>query len=562
MTYDANPSYPVVGGDVETGYEPLAAELVRKRPTVLAVDGPAAIRWERFIDAIVEELSAAGPTCETLDVRGSFAPWAEIERRTASATLPGDPVFGRVFEGSLASLFDGLPYPGASSSDIVLVYGPGSSLVPHRLLWYADLPKRLALAAVKDGTAGNVGGRAGSRGSEQRLMFVDWPLIDRHKQALSASLDRYVDLTDPGVPRSLEGEALRHSLRALAAGPFRTRPTFLAGAWGGRWLQRTLGAGPDAPNLGWSYELITLEGGLLLGAADRQLEVGFELLMAQEGEAVLGEDVAERFGLSFPIRFDYLDTVDGGHLSIQCHPSEEYMRDTFGLPYTQHESYYVMETTPGAEIFLGLRDSVDLDAFRVEVDRAEQSGRAFDPRRYLQARPAEQHRLYLIPAGTPHASGAGNLVLEISATPYLYTLRFYDWLRRDLDGNMRPVHVEHAFANLDPRRAGEAVRRELIQIPTTRRRGPGAAEFVLGRLPELFFAVHRLDFEDEIGDDTRGRFLVLNLVAGDQVEIETSGGRSHCLSYAETIVIPASVGPYRLRRIRGGACKVVKAFVV
>src|SRR5262245_66283565 len=100
----------------------------------------------------------------------------------------------------------------------------------------------------------------------------------------------------------------------------------------------------------------------------------------------------------------------------------------------------------------------------------------------------------LVPARTPHASGAGNVVLEISATPYLYTLRFYDWLRRDLEGTLRPVHLHHAFANLDPSRRGEAVRRDLVQEPTVVRSGTGWAELDLDALPELFYAVRRLDF--------------------------------------------------------------------
>jgi mannose-6-phosphate isomerase class I len=561
VTYDPNPTYALAEGAVDVGYGPLADLLTRARPVVLALDGPAALRWETVVDALADELGRRRVSYETFDVRGLFAPWHEIERRTASSTIAGDPVFGRIFEGSLASLLDGVPPPAPGRGvDVTLRFGPGSALVEHDLLWYADLPKRLSLLAVQERTAANVGQPVGAPGSEQRLLFVDWPLLDRHKQALLGRLDRYVDLTEADAPRSLDGAALRRSLRTLAERPFRVRPSFLPGPWGGQWLRRELGIATEAPNLAWSYELITPEGGVLLGGEER-LEVAFELLMAASGERILGAELAARFGDSFPLRFDYLDTLEGGHLSIQCHPTEEYMRETFGLPYTQHESYYVLRTSPGAKIFLGLREDVDLEAFRVEAERAERPGVPFEAERYLAAHAAEQHRLYLIPGGTPHASGAGNVVLEISATPYLYTLRFYDWLRRDLDGSLRPVHLRHAFANLDPGRREDAVRRSLIQEPRVVRAGAGWREVVIGALPELFFAVHRHEFEDEIADDTAGRFHVLNLVEGEEVRVEIGNGDSHGLSYAETIVIPAAVGAYRLQRKRGGPCKLVKAFV-
>ena len=119
----------------------------------------------------------------------------------------------------------------------------------------------------------------------------------------------------------------------------------------------------------------------------------------------------------------------------------------------------------------------------------------------------------------------------------------------------------HAFANLDTARSGDSVRRELIPEPTPVREGAGWSELELGRHPDLFFVVHRLDFDDSVEDDTAGRFHVLNLVGGDEIEIESGSGVVHGLSYAETIVVPAAVGRYRLRRLRGGACKVVKAFV-
>ena len=44
----------------------------------------------------------------------------------------------------------------------------------------------------------------------------------------------------------------------------------------------------------------------------------FQLLVALHPQPVLGDEVTATFGTSFPIRFDYLDTVGGGHLSIHC----------------------------------------------------------------------------------------------------------------------------------------------------------------------------------------------------------------------------------------------------
>ena len=188
---------------------------------------------------------------------------------------------------------------------------------------------------------------------------------------------------------------------------------------------------------------------------------------------------------------------------MQCHPALAYARDTFGLDYTQDETYYVMEPRPGAWVFLGLQEGADLDAVQGRSGAQRSPGTRSTPSGSSGRHQAEQHRLYLIPAGTVHASGAGNVVLEISATPYLYTLRFYDWLRRDLDGHLRPVHVRPRLR--EPRPAAK------------RRRGRGAdarshascarerlGELELGRHPELFFAVHRLDFADEAEDDARG----------------------------------------------------------
>ena len=81
----------------------------------------------------------------------------------------------------------------------------------------------------------------------------------------------------------------------------------------------------------------------------------FQLLVGLHPDLVLGPSVHQRFGTSFPVRFDYLDTFRGGSLSVHCHPREHDMRTVFGWPYTQHETYYMMASEPDNVVYLGLR---------------------------------------------------------------------------------------------------------------------------------------------------------------------------------------------------------------
>lgn len=569
MPYELEPRYPIVGGTLEVGYGPLAAEAAGVVPGVLAIDGPAAVDWTSFIRSLVAAIGHHNIPVQQIDVRARLRDWSEIQRRTETATLRDDPVFARAPSGTLVDLF--AAPPAARQRDAVtdprameqlrIVFGPGAALAAHDALWYVDLPKRVGLRAMEAGHAANLGQPPGESGTARRLMFVDWPLEDRHRRTLVTRLARYVDLREVVRPRSLRGDALRRSLAALVGAPFRTRPAFLAQPWGGRWARDVLGARDSEPNAGLGYELIAPESGVLFGDDGERIEVALDVVLAEHADEVLGAEIARRFAGAFPIRFDYLDTVGGGDLSVHCHPRDAYMREVFGLPYAQDESYYVMVTRPGARIHIGLRDDADLAAFRAAAEHSQTDAVPFAIERFVNSLPAEQHQLYLIPAGTPHGSGEGNVVLEISATPYAYSLRLYDWMRAGLDGTPRAVQLDHAFANLDPRRRGKNVASELVSKATPVRKGAGYTEHAIGRHRELFFAVNRLEIDDVAPDDTAGRFHVLNLVDGEEVLIRTESRREHRLSYAETIVVPAGIGAYSIARTGSSPAKVVKAFV-
>jgi len=558
--YEADPCHAVTGA-VGVGYRSAVAALAAG--TVLAVDGPFA-DWDLIATEICDALAAREVAVKQVDMREHFAAWPDILALTASSELEHDPDFAPLSRAGLADFLTMAPAVAAPDA-VTVVFGPGAALVEHDQLWYADLPKRYAEAEITAGTGRNLGQPAGTGpGTTRRLFYIDWPVLDRHRDALAAEVDLWLDTQDSREPAWLTGSALRDTLAGLAVRPFRTRPTFNTTSWGGHWAQERLGLNPGAPNTALGYELIAPESGILVGDPDgARVEVPLQLLVALHPEEILGTEVHATFGTSFPIRFDYLDTAGGGNLSVHCHPQPDYMQRVFGWPYTQHETYYMMVGGPDRRVFLGLRQDADLEAFRHDADRAVGDGVPFHIERYVQTFPAAQHQLFLIPAGTPHGSGEGNVVLEISATPYLYSLRFYDWLRKDGEGRQRPVHVGHAFENLNPGRSGDAVARDLVQQPRTVRCGEGWREDIIGQLPEMFFEIRRFEVAAEaaVHDTTDQRFHVLNVVAGEGLVLETDTGHRYQLAYAETLTVPASVGAYQVRPLGTEPVRYVKAFV-
>jgi mannose-6-phosphate isomerase class I len=85
----------------------------------------------------------------------------------------------------------------------------------------------------------------------------------------------------------------------------------------------------------------------------------------------------------------------------------------------------------------------------MDLRRAQRdSNKPFRAEKYVNKWPAKKHDHFLIPAGTVHCSGANSMVLEISATPYIFTFKMWDWGRLGLDGVPRPIHLEHALSNV------------------------------------------------------------------------------------------------------------------
>ena len=180
---------------------------------------------------------------------------------------------------------------------------------------------------------------------------------------------------------------------------------------------------------------------------------------------------------------------------------------------------------------------------------------------HVQVHDARKHDLFLIPNQTIHSAGKNNLVLEISATPYIFTFKMYDWLRLDLEGNPRPINIEHAFNNLDFSRKGVNVKRELISQPQVI---VAAENYKIVHLPthhEHFYDVHRIEFNGSITMDTADKCFVMMLVEGQSISVTVNGRKPVRFNYAETFIIPAAAGKFTITNETTDEIKIIKAFI-
>jgi mannose-6-phosphate isomerase class I len=566
--YDLFPTYPIAPGRIQTGYMALAEviiEAVRQGKRRIAIDGFGGVLWSELIAGLNPVLKQH--PLEWVNLGDSMLPYPAIQQLITPFLGGDDPLFGKLCDLMLADFFAGdalRTCAESSGAEVTVFYSTGAALVEGiDFLIYVDVPKDEIQRRMRAKTITNLGARqpADSASMYKRFYFVDWQVLNRHKAEILPNIDVFVDGQNPSEPAVTSGTHLREALHEMAHSYFRVRPWMAPGPWGGQWMKAHFPDLPqDVPNYAWSFELITPENGLVLESGRARLECSFDMLMFRHYREVLGS-AAEQFGYYFPIRFDYLDTFDGGNLSIQCHPRPEYIRQHFGEPFTQDETYYITTCEPGAQVYIGFRDGVNPEEFRSELERSYREGVTFDIERFVNRVEAHPHDIFLIPNGTVHGSGVNNLVLEISATPYIFTFKVYDWMRRDLEGNMRTLNIDRAFENFYFDRQENYVREHLVPKAYVLREGDGWREVFVGTHEALFYAVHRYEFEREISASTDGRCHILNLVEGDAVLLETANGCRAAFNFGETFVVPAAAGSYRLSPAGNQHCKVVCAFV-
>jgi mannose-6-phosphate isomerase class I len=571
-TYDKFPSTVVEDGKLVKGWKDIISELSgNSKSRKIAVECYTGVYYSNLL-AKIRDI----PHTLLVDTSELFKTETDIRQMTAPF-LKDDVLFGFFSNLSLVDYFDEEKLRAVQqrierlgNEERVIIFGSGSSIVIEPdLLVYADMPRWEIQQRMR---RQEVNGLGVHNQNEQfslqykRGLFNDWRVLDKQKKMLFHKVDYWMDTVNV-EPKMIDRVTFMRGMEKTSKKPFCVVPFFDPAPWGGQWMKEVCDLDRSVDNFGWCFNCVPEENSLLLTVNGVNFEMPSVNLIYLKSREVLGEPVEARFGKDFPIRFDFLDTMQGGNLSLQVHPTMDYAREHFGLHYTQEESYYVVDAGNDATVYLGVKPDIDPAAMIRDLKEANQNGdTSFDAEKYVNVLPARKHDHFLIPSGTIHCSGKNTLVLEISATPNLYTFKLWDWGRLGLDGKPRPINIDRGEKVIRWERDTSYVKKELVNRFEPIASGDGWSEERTGLHKTQFIETRRHTFTNAVTHCTENSVNVLSLVEGDEVVVESPVGafEPFVVHYAETFIVPAAVGEYSVRpfgKSEGKICITIKAMI-
>lgn len=385
----------------------------------------------------------------------------------------------------------------------------------------------------------------------KRGYFIDWRIGNYHKQTLYPKFTFYLDTVKHNDPKMITRTAFEQGLQQMLHQPFRTVPFFDEGLWGGQWMKEVCDVEDKTRiNYAWSYNLLFQENEVNLTYRDVSINVPGYTLMQRYPKQLIGEKGFARFGAEYPIRYDFLDTMEGGNLSLQVHPNQQYMNQHFAMPYTQDESYYFLDCAPeNTFMYLGLTNEATRETMEHDLRLAAEGKISFPAEKYANKLPVKKHDHFHIPAGTVHCSGANTMVLEISSSPCIFTFKLWDWGRIGLDGLPRPVHIDHGMNNIQWDKHTDWILKHCAFAPIVIEEDDVHKEEKTGLSDLQFLETRRIWMRGKTTHHTNNETNALNLISGKEALIEspTQQFEPFVIHFAESVCIPATIDEYTIR---------------
>ena len=582
----------VAGGTPNVARQFVATLLdrARKEGVVVAFDGYTTARWDLMIGLMSRECDLRGLQFQAIDCNKATLKDGKAIDAIIDPMLIWDTkidptlLYGKVYHGGYIGLIDKdkadaflQEVPAAKApGKIVAVYGYGCLIPEFRGLYdvkcWFDLTPMNSMLRIRAGEYANLGKEYTGiiNRTIRRCYYCDFEnaVQLRKELLLSGELDWFFLDNDRSHLQMMPFAAFADICAQLVKYPFRAKPCYLEGVWGGTYMKKLRGLPKEMRNAAWVFDFIPMEVSVLVEAGQEMLDINYCSFVHKEGVSLMGEDCVRKYKGYFPIRFNWDDSYHStGNMSIQCHSGGAFNVENYDEFGRQDESYYVVVTGHEAKTFIGFRDDADIPAFFREIEAADTEHRPCDYMKYVSYEESRPGLQVMLPAGTIHSSGRNQVILEIgSLTIGSYTYKMYDYLRLDFDGKQRPIHTRLGELNVRQDRRKSVIHdpqstEYIVQEPRLDCEGPGWQEYILGENPQMYISLRRLEFERACEQDTKGeKFHVLTLVDGEKVRIRSVAHpeRFFDLEFMEIACVPASMGRYVVENLGAEPVRVHK----
>ena len=557
------------------------ADRAAKEGVVVALDGYTTANWTVFVNLIARECCLLGLGFEAIDANAATLKSGKEIDAIIDPLLIWDTkidptlLYGKVYKGGYQGLMDEarteafkkVVPASRQAGKISVVYGYGSLIPELRELYdvkvFFDLTPMKSMLRIRRGEYSNLGKeRPGIiNRTIRRCYYCDFECAVRNRHELWENNvpDWYVLDNDPQNLQLMPFGTFSDICAQLVKYPFRAKPCYLEGVWGGSYMKKLRNLPDEMRNAAWVFDFIPMEVSVVVEAGDEKLDINYCSFVHKEGVNLMGEDCVKKFEGYFPIRFNWDDSYHStGNMSIQCHSGGEYNVKNYNEFGRQDESYYVVVTGHDAKTFIGFRDDADIPQFFRDIEAADTEHRPCDYMKYVSYEESKPGLQVMLPAGTIHSSGRNQVILEIgSLTIGSYTYKMYDYLRLDFDGKQRPIHTRLGEENVRQDRRYSVIHdlespEYIVQKPRLAASGEGWEEYILGENPQVYFSLRRLEFEKKCEQNTGGKlFHVLTLVDGDAVRVRSvrHPERYFDLQFMDIVCVPADMGRYVIENL-------------
>ncbi len=320
--------------------------------------------------------------------------------------------------------------------------------------------------------------------------------------------------------------------------PLMFYPIYKEKIWGGSTIREIFQRETPFKNTGESFEISCFDDNISQIRNGKFKDMPFDRLIKDYPDEILGSDVVDKYGKTFPLLLKYIDAK--ADLSVQVHPDENKVQQmNKGMAKT--ECWYILQSDNG-KLNIGFNRKIQTSEVRSMIDAGKLE-------QILAYRNVKKDDFFIIHAGTVHAICSGVLLAEIQQASDT-TYRLYDYNRRDKHGKLRELHIEDGLRCLNTEmsldKSIEEVYKPVINHGYT----------ITNLTYNQYFTVNRIEIQQNYKSASLSTsFKVLMFIEG-KANFHYNNGRMN-IQAGDTLLIPSVLGSYTIN----GKCNILETYI-